>query len=74
MKTIEFYPHHIFPTLRKAIEYAQQQMNLMQLPANVLLDTQLKYLQAAQEFIDYLQEASTLYAKIEKAVGKSLLS
>lgn len=74
LKTIEWYPKHIFPSLRKAIEYAQQQMEIMQLPATTVIDTQLKYLQAGQEFIDYLEEASNIYAKLERAVGKSLLS
>ncbi len=74
LQTIEFYPKQIFPALRKAIEYTQQQMHVMQLPTTILIDAELKYLQAGEEFIDYLEEASNIYAKLEKAVGKSLLS
>lgn len=73
LATIERYSHDIFPALRKAITYTEKQMHLMQLPTPIVIDTYLKYLQAGQEFITYLQEASMLYAKLEQAVGKSLL-
>lgn len=71
---LEKFQKRVIPELKQGVDYCQRMMDSMQLPATLLIDTQLEYIHAHEKLIDYLHEASDLYADLEAIVGTSLLS